>query len=302
MTEPPRAVVVLPTFNECDNLPRLVPAVIETAPVDIMILDDSSPDGTGAVADELAAQNRRVQVVHRAAKLGLGAAYIDGFERALEAGYDLILEMDADFSHHPRYVPDLLRGMDAAGAGAVDVVIGSRYVQGGGVEGWPLRRRMMSRLVNGYARCMLGLSPKDCSGAFRCFRVGSLKQIDLDAVCSRGYSFFEEILWHLQRSGARLAETPIVFVDRRQGRSKITAREALRSHTMGGAYAGFEEDIKGSIEPGKWADLVVWQRDPIASFEPFEGPGPLDINAFMRAIGSLKASVTMVGGKIIHQA
>jgi dolichol-phosphate mannosyltransferase len=227
MNPHPRTLVAIATYNEIDNLPPLVDAIFDQAPhVDVLVVDDHSPDGTGRWCDERAAQDSRLRVIHRPGKLGLGTATLAAMRDAIDHDYDLLLTLDADFSHHPRYIPGLLRGMDASGAGTVDVLIGSRYVQGGGVRGWPLRRRLMSRLVNGYARCMLGLSPKDCSGAFRCFRVGALKQIDLDAVRSRGYAFFEEILWHLQRNGAQLAETPIVFVDRQQGRSKINVREA----------------------------------------------------------------------------
>jgi dolichol-phosphate mannosyltransferase len=138
-----------------------------------------------------------------------------------------VLNMDADFSHQPRYLPDLLHGMEPEDGTAVDVMIGSRYVPGGGTEGWPLRRRLMSRGVTCYARWLLGLSPKDCSGAFRCYRTELLARLDFDAIRSRGYSFQEEILWHLTRLGARFAETPIIFVDRQRGASKIDSREAI---------------------------------------------------------------------------
>jgi len=135
--------------------------------------------------------------------------------------------MDADFSHHPRYLPDLLGGMDPAGNPPVDVMIGSRYIPGGGIEGWPWKRHFMSRAVNLYSRWLLGLKPKDCSGAFRCYRTSVLTRLDFHAVRSLGYSFQEEILWHLKRAGARFGETPIVFVDRRVGASKINSKEAL---------------------------------------------------------------------------
>jgi dolichol-phosphate mannosyltransferase len=160
--------------------------------------------------------------LHRPGKLGLGTATIAGMRYAIEHGYDLLLNMDADFSHHPRYIPALLAGMEQA-----DVTIGSRYVAGGGVKDWPLSRRLMSWGVNTYARLLLGLSPRDCSGAFRCFRMELLKKIDFDSIRSRGYSFQEEILWHLKRAGARFAETPILFADRERGQSKINSREAL---------------------------------------------------------------------------
>jgi dolichol-phosphate mannosyltransferase len=156
----------------------------------------------------------------------LGTATIAGMKYAIEHSYRYVLNMDADFSHPPQNLPDLLAGMDPPGGSAVDVMIGSRYVPGGGVEGWPLKRHFMSRAVNAYARCLLGLRPKDCSGAYRCYRVALLARLDFDAVRSRGYSFQEEILWRLKRLGARFGETPIVFVDRQAGASKINSKEA----------------------------------------------------------------------------
>ena len=145
----------------------------------------------------------------------------------MEHDYDYMLNMDADFSHHPRYLPAMVAGMDSPDGETADCVIGSRYVAGGGTEGWPLRRRLMSRGVNLYARILLGLKSKDCSGAFRCYRVSVLKRLDFDAIRSRGYSFQEEILWHLKRADARFTETPIVFTDRERGQSKINGREAV---------------------------------------------------------------------------
>jgi dolichol-phosphate mannosyltransferase len=150
-----------------------------------------------------------------------------GMKYGIEQGYRYVLNMDADFSHHPRYLPNLLAGMDPPDGPAVDVMIGSRYVPGGGVEGWPLRRHLMSRGVNCYARWLLGLKSKDCSGAYRCYRTELLARLDFAAVRSRGYSFQEEILWHLKRLGARFGETPIVFADRQQGTSKINSKEAV---------------------------------------------------------------------------
>ena len=165
------------------------------------MIDDNSPDGTGQWCDRRAAEDPRVHCLHRAGKLGLGTAIIAGMQYAIEHGYRYVLNMDADFSHHPRYLPGLLAGMEPPDGPPVDVMIGSRYVPGGGVEGWPLRRHLMSRGVNLYARWLLGLKPKDCSGAFRCYRTSLLAKLDFDAIRSRGYSFQEEILWHLKRLG-----------------------------------------------------------------------------------------------------
>jgi dolichol-phosphate mannosyltransferase len=229
MTNRHATLVTLATYNEIENLPRLVNEILSYTPdVDILVIDDNSPDGTGAWCDQHAASEPRLHCVHRAGKLGLGTATIAGMQYALEHGYELVLNMDADFSHHPRYLPALLAGMqDREGEPAVDVMIGSRYVPGGATEGWPWRRRVMSRTVNAYARGLLGLAPRDCSGAFRCYRTAVLERVDFAAVRSRGYSFQEEILWHLKRLGAKMAETPINFADRERGSSKIDAREAI---------------------------------------------------------------------------
>jgi dolichol-phosphate mannosyltransferase len=228
-----RTLVTVATYNERENLPELVDEILAVASeVDILVIDDNSPDGTGAWCDAKAAEDARVRCMHRESKLGLGTATIAGMKYAIEHGYRYVLNLDADLSHPPSYLPDLLAGMESrespsgGRSPAVDVMIGSRYVSGGRIEGWGLGRRLMSRGVNLYARWLLGLRVKDCSGAFRCYRTATLARLDFDAVSSRGYSFQEEILWRLQRAGARLAETPITFVDRRRGASKINWREA----------------------------------------------------------------------------
>lgn len=219
-------LVTVATYNEIENLPLLVAAIFEQTPnVDILVIDDNSPDGTGQWCDEQGAKDPRIHCVHRAGKLGLGTATIAAMQYAIEHDYKYMLNMDADFSHHPRYLPALLAGMEATDP-PIDVMIGSRYVPGGGTEGWPLKRRLMSKGVNLYARTMLGLSSKDCSGAFRCFRVSLLKKLDFDKIRSRGYSFQEEILWHLKRLGAKFGEAPIIFADRERGASKINSKEA----------------------------------------------------------------------------
>ncbi len=228
MSPTAKTLVTVATYNEMENLPRLVEEIFRFAPqVDILVIDDNSPDGTGQWCDRQQAQNPRIFCLHRAGKLGLGTAIMAGMKYALEHGYSFVLNMDADFSHQPKYLPDFLAGMDPPGQSPVDVMIGSRYIPGGGVEGWPLKRRLMSRAVNLYARGMLGLQTRDCSGAFRCYRTEVLARLDFDAVRSRGYSFQEEILWRLQRLGARFRETPIVFVERQHGVSKIHGGEAL---------------------------------------------------------------------------
>ncbi|MGD0898235.1 MAG: polyprenol monophosphomannose synthase [Thermoguttaceae bacterium] len=229
-----KTLVTVATYNEIENLPRLVGEIFRFAPeVDLLVIDDGSPDGTGQWCDRTSAEDPRVRCLHRSGKQGLGTAILAGMKYAIEHGYRYVLNMDADFSHAPRYLPDLLAGMDPAagmdppGGPPVDVMIGSRYIPGGGIEGWPWRRHLMSRAVNGYARWLLGLRARDTSGGYRCYRTATLARLDFGAIRSRGYSFQEEILWRLQCIGARIGETPIVFVDREHGSSKIDLREAI---------------------------------------------------------------------------
>ncbi|MAV37711.1 MAG: glycosyl transferase [Planctomycetaceae bacterium] len=223
-----RTLVVIATYNEIENLPRLVKAVLElTLDIDVLVIDDQSPDGTGRWAREYATQDHRLQLIERPGKLGLGTASITGLKYAVTHRYDCVVTMDADFSHDPKYIPQLVTRLSTDEQPAVDVVIGSRYVPGGGVQGWPLRRRWMSRAINRYARSFLRLRVADCSGAFRCYRIAALQHFQLDRIRSSGYSYLEEILWLLQRQGTAFAEIPIVFVDRQKGHSKINWREAI---------------------------------------------------------------------------
>lgn len=220
-----KTLVTVATYNEIENLPRLVEEIFRHLPdAEILVIDDNSPDGTGRWCDETSAREPRLHCLHREGKLGLGTATVAAMRYAIDHDYKYMVNLDADFSHHPRYLPDLLAGMERD---EIDVMIGSRYVPGGGTEGWPLKRRLMSRGVNCYARWLLGLRVRDCSGAFRCFRTDVLRRIDFEAIRSRGYSFQEEILWRLKRCGARFGETPIVFRDRVRGQSKINLREAF---------------------------------------------------------------------------
>ncbi|MGH7199372.1 MAG: polyprenol monophosphomannose synthase [Planctomycetaceae bacterium] len=218
----PRLLITLCTYNERENIERLVPEIHQFAPqADVLIIDDDSPDGTGELAGEMAARDGRVHVLHRQGKLGLGTATLAGFRWGIERGYDLLINMDADFSHHPRYLPDLLAAMDSA-----DVAIGSRYVPGGGVEGWGWSRHAMSRGINLYARLLLGLKTRDNSGSYRCYRVSKLDELDLTRIRSVGYAFQEEILYRLRRVGCRFVEVPIIFENRRFGTTKINSKEA----------------------------------------------------------------------------
>jgi dolichol-phosphate mannosyltransferase len=221
---PPRLLISLATYNEAGNLKPLVETIRQFAPTgSILVIDDNSPDGTGRIADELRENLPNFDVIHRPRKLGLGTATLAAVRYAIDHHFEYLLNLDADFSHPPRFIPDLVGGMRDH-----DVMIGSRYVPGGGVEGgFNLKRKLMSSGINGYARVMLGLKTKDNSGAFRCYRVSKLAEIDLDRVRSRGYSFQEEILFWCQSVGCRMGETPILFENRRSGTSKINTKEAV---------------------------------------------------------------------------
>jgi dolichol-phosphate mannosyltransferase len=215
----PRVWVILPTYNEAENIEPLVEAVREQLPESrrVLIVDDDSPDGTGGIADRLAAEHDDVAVLHRAVKEGLGPAYIAGFREALAGGAELVIEMDADFSHDPAYLPQLLRAAENA-----DLVIGSRYVPGGGVTDWGPVRRLISRGGSAYARTALGIDIRDLTGGFKCIRRQVLEAIDLDSIDSLGYAFQVEVTYRAIQAGFRVAEIPIVFRDRREGNSKMT--------------------------------------------------------------------------------
>ena len=240
----PRLLVSLATYNERDNLGPLIRDIHQALPAaDVLVVDDASPDGTGKLADELAAQDPRVRVLHRAGKLGLGTAILAGMRYAMEHGYDYHVNMDADFSHHPRYLPALVAGMDRH-----DVMIGSRYVPGGGTVDWPWKRRLMSRGVNLLARVLLRIPARDCSGSYRCYRVAKLREAHLERMVSRGYSFQQEALYRCRAAGCRIGETPIVFADRRVGASKVSPREVARSLSVllllgARAFFGFDRYV-----------------------------------------------------------
>ncbi len=220
-----RAVVCLPTYDERDNLEPITRAILAATPeVDVLVIDDSSPDGTGELADRLAAAEPRVQVLHRAGKEGLGKAYLAGFAWALERGYELVLEMDADFSHNPKYLPRMLELAREA-----DLVLGSRNVEGGGTVNWGIGRKVLSRGGSLYARTILGVPVRDLTGGFKCFRRQVLEAIDLPSVECSGYAFQIELTYRALRKGFRVVETPIVFEDRRVGQSKMSRRIVLEA-------------------------------------------------------------------------
>ncbi len=224
-----RALVCIPTYNEADNLEPITQAVLKTEPrVDILVVDDNSPDGTGQIADRLAAKEPRIRVLHREKKEGLGRAYLAAFRWALAEGYTYIIEMDADFSHDPRYLPNLL---DAAEAGA-DLVLGSRYVTGGGTVNWGVGRQIISKGGSLYARTILGVGVHDLTGGFKCFHRRVLEGIGLDQVQSTGYAFQIELTYRTLKKGFTVREIPIVFEDRRVGQSKMSRKIFLEALTM----------------------------------------------------------------------
>ncbi len=220
-----RPAVIIPTYNESDNIPALIADLHNHTPeLIVVVVDDNSPDGTGELADRLAASDPRVHPIHRPRKLGLGTAHIAGIQWALGQNLEPILTMDADFSHSPRYVPDLIRA-----TANLDTVIGSRYIPGGGTLNCAVPRKALSRGANTFARVLLGLKATDCTAGFRAYRRAVLESIDLDAMVSNGYSFLIELLYQCQKGGWRIGEVPIIFEDRRRGTSKISRQEILKA-------------------------------------------------------------------------
>lgn len=216
-----RTLIVTPTYNERSNLRPFVEAVRAVAPeVDILVVDDASPDGTGELADEIARSDPRLSVMHRSGKLGLGSAYLQAFRRGLDQGFDRFLEMDADLSHDPKYLPAFFRALDEG----ADVVIGSRNIRGGAVEGWGAGRHVLSKGGSLYSRTILGVSVRDLTSGYKAFSRRALEAIELERVRSNGYSFQIELTYRALRQGMKVVEVPIVFVDRRAGQSKMSRR------------------------------------------------------------------------------
>jgi dolichol-phosphate mannosyltransferase len=224
----PRILVSLATYNEAGNVAALVGEIHKFVPrADVLVIDDNSPDGTWKIVEELGQADSRIRLLRRPGKLGLGTALLAAMKYAMEHDYDYLQNMDADFSHPPRYLPGILAGMSK-----YDVMIGSRYVAGGGTENWPLPRRVMSKGVNLLVRFLFRMPVKDASGAYRCYRVSKLRETRLDKVRSRGYSFQQEVLFRCHKAGCKLGEYPIIFENRRAGSSKVNRKEAVRSISM----------------------------------------------------------------------
>jgi dolichol-phosphate mannosyltransferase len=245
-----RVVTIIPTYNEIESLPRTLDRLLAAVPEsDVLVVDDNSPDGTGGLAARRAAEDPRIHVLHRKGKEGLGAAYIAGFRWALDAGYDILVEMDADGSHQPEQLPGLL---DAAKAGA-DLAIGSRWVRGGSVVNWPFHRKLLSRGGSLYSRIMLGVGVRDITAGYRAFRRETLEKLDLGDVASRGYGFQVDMTFRVARLGLKIVEVPITFVEREFGDSKMSGNivlEAMANVTKWGLAARWRK-LAGKQKPGK---------------------------------------------------
>lgn len=216
----PKTLVIIPTYNEAENIPRLIPTVLSQAPdLDILIVDDNSPDGTARLVKDMASADSRIHIIERPGKAGLGTAYVCGFKYAIEHGYDYVFEMDADFSHSPKEIPNFLKKIQD-----YDLVLGSRYINGVRVLNWPMRRLLLSFSANVYTQIITGMPVRDATGGFKCFRRSVLESIDLDKVKSNGYAFQIEMSFKAWKKGFRLTEIPIIFLDRRSGVSKMSRK------------------------------------------------------------------------------
>jgi dolichol-phosphate mannosyltransferase len=235
-----RSLVILPTYNEAENVLPLARQILEQSPeLSILVVDDGSPDGTGDLVEGEAATEPRLALLRRASKMGLGSAYLAGFRHGLDRDFDAILTMDCDFSHHPKYLPAVL-----AEAAMFDVVVGSRYVPGGGIANWPWYRRSLSAFANAYTRTLLRLPVRDCTSGFRLYRRSVLEAVDPFRIGASGYSFLEEMVYRVHLAGFSIGEVPIVFEDRQRGASKISHVEIYRA-----AWHVFATAIRGSREP-----------------------------------------------------
>jgi len=263
-----KTLIIIPTYNELENLPPLLKDIFSNAPTtDILIVDDNSPDGTGELADKMSVEDPRVHVLHRSGKLGLGTAYIAGFKYAIAHGYDAAFEMDADFSHDPCHLPAFLKEIEHA-----DLVIGSRYIPGGSTPNWSLSRRLISGCGNIFARVVLNMPVRDCTAGFRCYRREVLERIGLDTIRSQGYGFQVEMAYRVQKMGFKIVETPIVFMDRRVGKSKMSRAivfEAftfvLRARFSKRPKAVHTEQANAPVEAGEIAAQVILQQEQMSA-------------------------------------
>jgi glycosyltransferase involved in cell wall biosynthesis len=273
-----RVLVCIPTYNERDNLQSTLGRLREACPkVDVLVIDDGSPDGTGEIADKLAASDPQVHVLHRTEKAGLGTAYVVGFGWGLERGYDVLVEMDADGSHQPEELPRLLAAIDPAGAEKADLVLGSRWVEGGVVKNWPRSRLLLSRGGNAYVRMALGLHFRDATGGYRAYRARVLRTLPLDTVASQGYCFQVDLVWRAWRAGFRVVEVPITFVERTHGQSKMSrsiVAEAFWRVLWWGVRTGPSGRRPGSPVPADPAASKAPDMDNPPSSERMTGDEP----------------------------
>jgi dolichol-phosphate mannosyltransferase len=269
-----KSLIVIPTYNERENIAPLIADITRIVPAaDILVIDDNSPDGTGELADEIAAVDHRVHVLHRSGKLGLGTAYVRGFQYAIEQGYDLVFEMDADFSHNPKYLPNFLEAAQRA-----DLVIGSRYIPGGGTPNWSALRKFISGGGNTFARATLFIPVHDCTGGFRCYRTAALRTLRLDRISAQGYAFQVEMAYILWKRGYRIREVPIVFEDRRVGKSKMSRKifiEAflwvVRTRFLGDPVA---RELAVAAPPTSNPAPIIDPKENSAPAEPSPAPRP----------------------------
>lgn len=240
---PPKIVITICTYNESENISRLLTEIRGSLPeADLLVIDDESPDGTGQIVLDRAAEDSKIHLHSRRGERGLGSATLFAFQHVIAQDYDILINLDADFSHHPRYLPDLVKALQTTDA---DVAIGSRYVESGSIKGWPLKRHFMSKSINLWARCWMGLPIRDCSGSYRAYRCDLLRKVDFSEFRSRGYSVQEELLFRCARVGAKFTEVPIEFVDREVGESKINMNEAMKAVWII-ARCGLEPKKKGT--------------------------------------------------------
>lgn len=259
-----KTLIIIPTYNEIENLPSLLRGIFAYAPEsDVLVVDDNSPDGTGQLIETLSRQDSRIHTIHRAGKLGLGTAYIVGFKYAIAQQYDAAFEMDADFSHDPRHLPAFLVAIRSA-----DLVIGSRYIPGGGTPNWSFGRRLISGSGNIFARFVLQLPVQDCTGGFRCYRRHVLEAIDLDTVRSRGYAFQVEMTYRVLNKGFTVAEAPIIFVDRRLGQSKMSRSIVLEAFTYVLKTRFSPAFVQNAQGRDAYTHQILMPYDPISPLAP----------------------------------
>lgn len=260
-----KSLIVIPTYNERENIAELIAHVLRIVPAtDLLIVDDSSPDGTGDLVEEIAARDPRVHVKHRSGKLGLGTAYVLGFHHAIDHGYDLVFEMDADYSHDPEYLPDFFEKV----SNQADLVIGSRYIQGGGTPDWSALRKFVSGGGNMFARLVLGIPTHDCTSGYRCYRTDKLRTLDLDQIRAQGYAFQVEMAYVFWKRKYQVREVPIIFMDRRVGKSKMSRKIFIEGFLWVLRTRFFGDSVVRAASPTRPQLPMYLQGEPEIAAEP----------------------------------